>query len=258
MKSGFDFINVSYLNIDNIFTAGQMYSTAKDLYLFDQALNTDILLPVRYRDKLFTPHYYYSKGNYSVGYDWELGKLPFANSKDSVSYAQHMGGLNGFNTLFCRLMDDKHLIVLLGNLDSAPLKEMRQKITNILYDKPYNMPLKSIAWEIRKIIEDKGITSAIQVYHSIRAEHSDEYDLGERELNTVGYYLLRKNKINEAIKILKLNVDIYSDYANGWDSLAEAYMLNGDIKLAIKYYQKCLELNPGSQNALNMLNKLTE
>lgn len=258
IKSGFDFLNVSYLNIDNIYASGQMYSTAEDLYLFDQALYTDQLLSPQYRDKLFTPYHYYPKGDYSIGYDWELGKLPLADSSDGAAYAQHMGGLNGFNTLFCRLIEDKHLIVLLGNLDSAPLKEMRQKMANILYDRPYDMPLKSIAWEIRKIIEEKGMNSAIQAYHSIRAEQSDEYDLGERELNAVGYYFLRNGKRKEAIEIFQLNVEVYPDYANGWDSLAEAYMLNGDKKLAIKYYKKCLKLNPKSQNALNMLRKLNE
>lgn len=106
-----------------------------------------------------------------------------------------------------------------------------------------------------KIIEDKGITSAIQAHHSIRAEHSDEYDLGAGELNAVGYHLLRKNKTNEAITIFKMNLDIYPDYDNGWDSLAEACMINGDNQSAIKYYQKCLELNPKNQNALNMLKK---
>ena len=256
--SGFNFVNVPYLNIENSYTAGQMYSTSKDLYLFDQALYSDILLSEEYKEMLFTPHFYYPKYNFHIGYDWELGKISLGNNTDSVSYAQHMGGLNGFNTLFCRLINDKHLIVLLGNLDSAPLKEMCQKITNILYDKPYDLPLKSIAWEMRKIIDDKGITQAIQTYRSIRAEHPDEYDLRESELNTVGYYLLRNNKKNEAIQIFKLNVEIYPDYANGWDSLAEACMLNGEKKLAIQYYKKCLEFNPKNQNAVNMLKKLTE
>lgn len=258
VKSAFEFINVPYLNIDNAFASGQMYSTARDLYLFDQALHSDILLSAQYRGMLFTPHFFYPKGNYAVGYDWELAKLPLGSSADSVSYAQHMGGLNGFNTLLCRLIREKHLIVLLANLDSAPLKEMRQQITNILYDRPFDMPLKSVAREMRRIIEDEGITSAIQAYHSIRAEHSDEYDLGERELNAVGYYLLRSNKKDEAIQIFRLNVEIHPDYANGWDSLGEACMLNGDIESAISHYQKCLELNPGNQNALNMLRHLNE
>ena len=258
VKSGFDFYNVPYYNVENSYTSGQMFSTVRDLYLFDQALYTDLLLSAEYRKKLFTPYFHYTKRNFFIGYDWELGKLPLTDDTDSVSYVQHMGGSNGFNTLFCRFPDNKHLIVLLGNLDSAPLIEIRGKITSVLYDKPYDMPLKSIAWEMRKIIEEEGITSAIRFYHSRKAQHSDEYDLGLGELNTVGYYLLRKSRINEAITIFKLNVEIYPDYANGWDSLAEASMVNGDISSAINYYQKCLELNPGSQNAVNMLKKLNE
>jgi len=258
VKSGFDFRNVPYLNIENSFSAGQMYSTAKDLFLFDRALHSDLLLSAQYRELLFTPHFYYSKHDYSIGYDWELGKIRLAESEDSVSYAQHLGGLNGFNTMFCRLLDDGQLIILLGNLDSAPLKEIRQEITNILYDRPFAMPLKSIAREMYNIIVGKDVASAMQAYHSIRAEHTDEYNMGERELNAVGYYLLRNNKQAEAIQIFRLNVEVYPEYANGWDSLGEAYMLNGEKELSIQCYQKCLSLDPNNQNAANMLKKLAD
>lgn len=258
VKSGFDFNNVPYTNIENSYTSGQMFSTVQDLFLFDQVLYNNLLLSPEYMKKLFTPYFYYKKRNFYIGYDWELGRLPLSVDSDSVSYAQHMGGSNGFNTLFCRFPDDNHLIVLLGNLDSAPLIEMREKIISILYDKPYNLPLRSIAWEIRKIIEEKSITSAIEFYRSNIAQHPDEFNFGIGELNTVGYYLLRKNLKDEAITIFKLNVEIYPDYANGWDSLAEACMLNGDTSLATIYYQKCLELNPDSKNAKNMLKKLNE
>lgn len=258
VKSGLDYLNVPYLNINNIYASGQMYSTAADLYLFDQALYTDKLLKAEYRNKLFKSYYYQSKGNYSTGYDWEMGKLPLSESLDSIVYIQHMGGLNGFNTMFCRLPEDKHVIVLLGNLDSAPLKEMRQKIINILYNKPYEMPLKSIAWELRNIIENKGIDAGINEYHSKKLNHFDQYNFSEQELNALGYYFLGNKKIDEAIEILKLNIEVYPNYANGWDSYAEACLITGDKELAIKCYQRAIELNPNNQNAINMLKKLYE
>ena len=258
VKSGFDYYNVPYYNVQNSFTSGQMFSTVQDLFLFDQALYGDVLLPLEYKKKLFTPYFHYKKRDFYIGYDWELGIIPLSTDSDSIAYAQHMGGSNGFNTLFCRIPDDKHLIVLLGNLDSAPLIEMRNKIISIIYHQPYDLPLRSIAWEMREIIEKKSVASAIDFYRSTKTQNPDDYDLGMGELNTVGYYLLRKNRIDDAITIFKLNIEVYPDYANGWDSLAEACMLDGDKRAAIKYYRKCLELNPASQNAKNMLKKLNE
>lgn len=53
----------------------------------------------------------------------------------------------------------------------------------------------------------------------------------------------------EAIAIFKLNVDAYPGSANVYDSLAEAYMNDGDIDLAIKYYKKTLEMIPKDTKA---------
>jgi len=72
----------------------------------------------------------------------------------------------------------------------------------------------------------------------------------------LGYHLLRKKKNKDAIEIFKLNVEVHPKYANGYDSLAEAYMENGEDKLAIKNYAKSLELNPNNKNAVEKLNKL--
>ena len=53
--------------------------------------------------------------------------------------------------------------------------------------------------------------------------------------------------------IFKLNVELYPESANVYDSLGEAYMNSGNSKKAIKNYQKSLELNPENNNAKEML-----
>jgi cytochrome c-type biogenesis protein CcmH/NrfG len=67
-----------------------------------------------------------------------------------------------------------------------------------------------------------------------------------------------KGMLNEAIVILKLNVEFYPESANTYDSLAEAYMNNGDNELAIVNYKKSLELNPNNSNAAERLKVLEE
>ena len=72
----------------------------------------------------------------------------------------------------------------------------------------------------------------------------------------LGYFLLGKEKIDDAIKTFQLNVEQFPESSNVYDSLGEAYMNNGDKKLAIKNYKKSLKLNPDNNNATEMLKKL--
>ena len=62
--------------------------------------------------------------------------------------------------------------------------------------------------------------------------------------------------INSAIAIFTMNTESYPKSFNAWDSLAEAYLLNGDKKNAKKHYQQSLKLNPKNTNASNQLKKL--
>ncbi len=72
----------------------------------------------------------------------------------------------------------------------------------------------------------------------------------------LGYRLLGMKKVKEAIEIFKLNVEAYPQSANVYDSLGEAYMINGDKKLAIRNYQRVVKLNPQNNNAVEILKKL--
>jgi len=74
----------------------------------------------------------------------------------------------------------------------------------------------------------------------------------------LGYRLLWDRQIVGAVDIFRMNVRFYPESSNVYDSLGEAYMVNGDTELAIKNYEKSLELNPENTNAKNMLQKLKE
>ena len=75
-------------------------------------------------------------------------------------------------------------------------------------------------------------------------------------MNTLGYRFLQQRKFEEAIFIFSINVDKFPKSYNVYDSLAEAYMNSGNTNLAIKNYEKSLDLNPENKNAVDMLKKL--
>lgn len=68
--------------------------------------------------------------------------------------------------------------------------------------------------------------------------------------------MLRAKKVDDAIKIFQRNVEEYPNSSNPYDSLGEAYMTAGQKDLAIKNYEKSVELNPKNTNGVEMLKKL--
>lgn len=117
-------------------------------------------------------------------------------------------------------------------------------------------PKISIAEILMNTILDKDIQSAINQYKELKKSSSDKYNFKENQLNELGYQLMKLGKVKDAIEILKLNIEVYPNSFNVYDSMGEAYMLNGDKTLAVENYKKSLKLNPNNQNAVEMLKKL--
>jgi tetratricopeptide (TPR) repeat protein len=80
--------------------------------------------------------------------------------------------------------------------------------------------------------------------------------LDEWSVNSLGYRYLNQKNFPLAIALLKFNCLQYPRSANVYDSLGEAYYLNGDKHAAIQNYLRSLELNPKNHNAQIMLEKL--
>jgi Predicted membrane protein (DUF2306) len=105
-------------------------------------------------------------------------------------------------------------------------------------------------------IASNGIDQAAKQYHELKAAAPSKYDFDENEVNSFGYQLLRAEKFKQAIRIFQLNVEAYPQSGNTYDSLAEAYMDDGDKSQAIANYQRSLQINPRNGNAVKMLQKL--
>jgi outer membrane protein assembly factor BamD (BamD/ComL family) len=115
---------------------------------------------------------------------------------------------------------------------------------------------KSIAQTLSATTSSSGIDSAVKQYHDLKSSAPAVYNFDENELNSLGYQFIRANKFKEAIRIFQLNIEAYPQSSNVYDSLAEAYMDDGNKPLAIASYQKSLQLNPRNHNAVVMLQKL--
>lgn len=243
-----------YIYMLNGLGDGNMFSTVEDLFLWDQALYTEQLLSDKYKDVMFTSFL----NNFAYG--WKVFRLGLSEPSDSVDVIYHTGGLFGYSGIIVRFIEDKHsIIILLNNTGSFGLSVTNglcREIANILYNRPYQIPKKSIAETVGKTILTHSAKEGIKHYHELKTKHHQDYKFEESELNTLGYKLLRTNKVEEAIEIFKLNVREYPEAYNTYDSLAEAYLISGQKELAITNYAKSFELNPKNTNAKNMITKL--
>jgi len=109
---------------------------------------------------------------------------------------------------------------------------------------------------IAGVVENEGIEAAVARYRELHTSAPDDYLFNEAELNLLGYRYLGQGDVDTAIRIFELNVEAYPEAANPYDSLGEAYLEAGDHDRAIANYRRSLELNPGNDNARQVLKEL--
>ena len=230
--------------------ASSMFSTLDDLFLWDRALYSEKLLSKHFIDKMYTPYIPMSGMFYGCGVHISSMKVDHTEKK----LIWHTGG--GVN-MICRSIEDEHTVIFLNNIwTDLSLYQASLEILKILYDQPFELVKMHIYDPLRQVVENQGIDEAIAYYRKLKSNSPDYYILHENELNILGYFLLRNDHISDAIQIFELNVTEYPESGNVYDSLGEAYMKNGQTKLAIQNYKKSLELNPENTNAVEMLKNL--
>ncbi len=104
--------HAAYNDMTIAYAAGCLYSTVEDLYLWDRALYTEKLVSQSSLDLIFTP-VGASGGTY--GYGWDVGKI--------LDHAEvgHGGNINGFITDIRRFVDDDMVVIVLSNIENAPM-----------------------------------------------------------------------------------------------------------------------------------------
>ena len=140
-----ELVNSTYIHMSFPAGAGALYSTVKDLYLWDQALYTKKLLTKKSLDAMFTSF----EGNY--GYGWAI------TERFDKRLVAHGGGIDGFSTDIRRYIDDNVLIVILSNFEHCPTAKMADKLTAIVFGEKYEPPKKHIIVKVDPKIYDQYV-----------------------------------------------------------------------------------------------------
>jgi len=229
---------------------GGIYSTVDDLFKWDETLYTESLVHQSTLTEAFAPGKV-QVGTSSYGFGWNI------EQDGGGKYLWHQGNAAGFRAFIGRRLADQITVIILTNKGNSKRQDINAAIQNILSDKPYVLPKQSGAEKLYRTIHESGISAAMQMFYALKNSKSHDYDLGESELNTLGYQLLYGDRcVGDAVAIFKLNAIEHPVSSNAFDSLGEAYRINGETDRAITSYRMAILLDPTNGHAAGELKKL--
>jgi tetratricopeptide (TPR) repeat protein len=118
------------------------------------------------------------------------------------------------------------------------------------------VPSKSLTELLTEAVSANNATLAAERFQQWLASPLNRYANGEVQVNRLGYELLGKKQIDLAIEVFKLNTQQYPESSNSFDSLGDGYVARGNNDLAMKSYQRALQLDPRNVSAKESLDKL--
>jgi tetratricopeptide (TPR) repeat protein len=123
------------------------------------------------------------------------------------------------------------------------------------YDR-YDDPGHQARKKVMRAFTTDGPEAGMAEFERARVEHPDRLDEGD--VNGLGYVLLRRGAVEEAILVFERNTIDYPESSNVWDSLGEALREAGRLEESIAMYRKSIELDPGNDNAVRFVAEMEE
>ena len=238
-----DLVNDSSSDIE---FSGWVFPNISDMFNWVNSLHSGKIISKESLMLLFDS---FSKNSESA-----LGKGVFKNNE--LMIYQHQGSSFNYESLIHYNLKEDVIVILMTNNKNLKLRNIAEAIENITKGNSFKIPQKSVYLSIRQKCYN-NVDDGIEYYKQLKKNYPDTYNFSEEgELNILGYKLIEKNQIKEAIKIFKLLVSEFPNSANPYDSLGEAYYLNGNNSMALQNYNKVLELNPNNTNAKKMIKKI--
>ena len=109
-----------------------------------------------------------------------------------------------------------------------------------------------------ELLIEGNFDESLAAYRALKEQNATDQTVYENILNELGYRYLNNDHIKVAHDILKVNMMLYPDSFNVYDSYAEVCMKLGEMELAIENYNKSIVLNPKNNNAKEMLKKIEQ
>lgn len=98
-----------------------------------------------------------------------------------------------------------------------------------------------VALQLREVLVEGGREAMADAYRELKQRYPPER-FDEDLLNALGYQLLGAGQVDDAIGVFELNVEVYPNAPNPYDSLGDAYRAAGRLEEAKRKYERAVAL----------------
>ena len=116
--------------------------------------------------------------------------------------------------------------------------------------------MESAAQVLYDLLDEGAEEFAIRNVVAHRGAESPSYFFLEAQINVNGYRFLQGERTEQAKTMFEINVELFPESWNTYDSLGEALLTAGDTDAAIAMYEKSLVLNPENTNGTQVLERI--
>jgi len=166
------------------------------------------------------------------------------------------GGFEGFNTALYQVVSNDFTIIVFANMDEPVAEHIALDILALTRGETPNKPQAPAIQNVREAFNKNGAEFIKANFEELTINFHPK-DPKDIIINALGYaYLYEANDVDKAIKLFKLNTQLFPDIANCWDSYGEALAKSDKKEEAIKAYEKALAIRPNLESAKNALKDL--
>lgn len=232
-------------DMGNHFSSDGMYSTARDLWKWSQALSSQRLLTGMLAQRMFT------RGESDYGYGWHIDDRGMWSGSFNVVPSD--GPIPGFRTLIGQIPARGQCIILLSNSGYWAVSDAALGIAAILEGKQPEGSTQPPAWTLAQTILNDGVEVGLaalaKLPQSIR--ETPRLPAGEVEstIDLLGFRLLKQHRVEEAVRLFEFNTRAFPKSSKRWDSLGQAHLEAGNSKLALVNFRLASELEPWNATA---------
>ncbi|KQM22673.1 serine hydrolase [Chryseobacterium sp. Leaf201] len=230
---------------DFIRTGAGLNSTAEDMATWIMALqNGRLFQKASTLDRMWSPGKFNNGTPTSWARGWGITKL----RKNHKAI-----GMSGGNRSALLVYPDDHLaIIVLTNLAGSAPEDFIEEIAGC-----YNPDITKAdpLTYLRKSLQETGFDKAIEFVKK-EQKANPEFDPKEDELNNWGYRMMANGHQKEALEIFRLNVHLFPESWNAYDSYGEILLKMGDKIKAVEMYRRSIALNPDNENGKKVLSEI--
>jgi tetratricopeptide (TPR) repeat protein len=190
-------------------------------------------------------------GESSYGLGWEI----HIDNGDTI--IGHSGYNRGIYVQLYINLSQQQVIVLFDNMEGADFLQKFLNAVRVLAGKaaqPVDIRLSAARYFGNALLKGDP-EAALLLFNDLRLD-SSRYHFTPQQMNQLGYDFLHTGFLAESLATFRINLLLYPNDFNRYDSYADALVAAGKKGDAILFYRKALALKPDAAGTRKKLEKL--